>query len=167
VAASRVTGADFRLGDLGQLPIDDADVDVAVCGLALSHVADLGPVMAELARVVRPGGHLVISDTHHELVFLGSVVKAMGPAGEPGLVPTFRHTPGAFLRAALPAGFEVLRCEEPRIRRSGVSADAPAEAAPWGSWEQWPWSLLGVLPAAAAAAWDIPATIVWHFRRRL
>ena len=62
---------------------------------------------------MRPGGHVVIDDVSHELVFRGSVVKALGPNGEPGLAPAHRHTPGDFLRAALAAGLQVRRCEEP------------------------------------------------------
>jgi ubiquinone/menaquinone biosynthesis C-methylase UbiE len=43
-------------------------VDVIVCALALDHVASLEPVPAEFARVLCPGGDLVISDVHHELL---------------------------------------------------------------------------------------------------
>jgi SAM-dependent methyltransferase len=89
-ARVRVPEGEFLLGDLHELPVPDDAADVIVSGLALAHVPDLKPVMREFARVLRPGGHLVISDTHHELTFLGSVVKALGPTGEPGLVATSR-----------------------------------------------------------------------------
>jgi hypothetical protein len=123
--------------------------------------------MAELARVLRPGGHLVISDVHHELVLRGSVVKALGPAGEPGLVATYRHTPGDFLRAALPAGLQVRRCEEPR-RTPGSQPPPPppppAEVGPEvASWDGWPWSLLDLVPEATRAAGG-PGVIIWHFQ---
>ena len=55
--------------------------------------------MAEFARVLRPGGNLVISDAHHEIVIRGSVPHALGPNNEPGLAPSYRHTPGDFIRA--------------------------------------------------------------------
>src|SRR5262245_19673817 len=45
--------------------------DVIVCALALVHVPRLQPVLAEFARVLRPGGDPVISDVHHELVTRG------------------------------------------------------------------------------------------------
>jgi SAM-dependent methyltransferase len=60
-ARTRVPQADFRPGDLQDLPLADDSADIIVCGLALNHVPALQPVMAEFARVLRPGGHLVIS----------------------------------------------------------------------------------------------------------
>jgi hypothetical protein len=36
-----------------------------------------------MAARLRPGGDLVISDLHHDLVTCGSVSKARGPAGKP------------------------------------------------------------------------------------
>jgi ubiquinone/menaquinone biosynthesis C-methylase UbiE len=63
VAREKVPGADFREGDLHQLPVPGRHVDVAVRALALTHVPELAPVLAEFVRVLRPGGHLVISDS--------------------------------------------------------------------------------------------------------
>jgi len=33
-----------------------------------------------------------------------------------------------------------------------------------GSWQQWPWTLLDLVPEATRAAWDNPSVIVWHFK---
>ena len=172
VARDHLPEADLRVGDLAALPLDDESVHVAVSALALSHVRDLVPVMAELARVLRPGGHLVISDAHHELVLRGSIVKAVGPGGEPGLAETYRHATGDYLRAALAAGFEVRACEEPGMERADArstrpapAVDAPVAGVDIGGWESWPWSLLGVVPEASWAAWAVPPVIVWHFQR--
>ena len=167
VARAKVPAADLHLGELDDLPVPDASVDVVVCALALAHVPDLAPVLAELARVVRPGGHVVISDAHHELVFRGSIVKALGPGGEPGLVATYRHTPGDFLRAALSAGLQVRRCEEPGLSSGDARTQAPPPMDPVvaGAFDDWPWALLPIAPAAAQAAWAVPAVIVWDFER--
>ncbi len=166
-ARARVPDGEFLLGDLRQLPLPDDTVDIVVSGLALAHVPALGPVMAELARVLRPGGHLVISDAHHELVLRGSVVRALGPAGEPGLVATYRHTAGDYLRAALPAGLQVRRCEEPRGPRSAEDQPSPQPAEvelEVGSWQDWPWSLMDLVPEATWAAGGTPPVIIWHFQ---
>lgn len=162
-ARERVPQGEFLLGKLDRLPVAENAVDIIVCALALSHLPALGPAMAEFARVLRPGGHLVISDTHHELVLRGSVVKALGPAGQPGLVATYRHPAGDFLRAAIPVGLQVRRCEEPRP----PAPDQPPPPAPdlaVGPWEDWPWSLMDLVPAAARATGDHPMTIIWHFQ---
>jgi SAM-dependent methyltransferase len=166
VARARLPHSEFVVGSIDNLPVPDSSADLVVCALALAHVPELGVVMAEFARVLRTGGHLVISDAHHELIFRGSVVRALTATDEPGLAATYRHTPGDFLRAALPAGFQVRRCEEPRGSRAhderAPSRPAVADV-PLGTWHDWPWSLLPVIPDAVRAAWATPSVIVWDF----
>lgn len=162
-ARRRVPDGEFRLGELARLPLPDASADVIVCALALVHVPSLQPVLAEFARVLRPGGDLVISDVHHELVTLGSVITARGPAGEPCIAPTYRHHLGDYLRPALRLGLQVRRCEEPRA--SPPASRPPEPATEIGDWADWPWSLLAYLPAVALAAGGRPILVVWHFQQ--
>lgn len=49
------------VGDLTSLPFPDATFDSVICIGVIMHVADEGKVMRELARVLRPGGHLVLT----------------------------------------------------------------------------------------------------------
>lgn len=158
----RLPGADFLEGSFADLPVATDSADLAVCGLALTHVVDLRPAFAEFARVLRPGGQLVISDAHHDLVLLGSAPIAAGPNGEPMLSTTVRHPATAYLRAALATGFSVRRCEE-RPEPTAPSGPLPEPTTELGAWPDWPWSLLGVVPEAVRAAWNSPAVIVWHF----
>lgn len=69
VGRERLPHSAFLVGSLDNLPVPDRSAELIVCALALAHLRELGAVMAEFARVLRPGGHLVISDAHHELVF--------------------------------------------------------------------------------------------------
>ena len=50
---------DARLGDVQDLPFPDSSFDCAVAAWMLYHVPYVDRALGELARVVRPGGHLV------------------------------------------------------------------------------------------------------------
>jgi SAM-dependent methyltransferase len=147
---------------LDQLPLAADSVDVIVCALALVHVPDLQPVLAEFARVLRSGGDLVISDIHHELISRGSVISVRGPAGERRIATTYRHGLGDYLRPALRLGFQVRRCEEPDAAVGG--GPMPEPAAQIGEWPDWPWSLMDYMPSAIQAAGRIPPLVIWHFQ---
>jgi len=53
---------DLRRGELESLPIDDARLDAATMMLVLHHVPEPERALAEVARVLVPGGRLIIVD---------------------------------------------------------------------------------------------------------
>ncbi len=58
-AAATAGGHDnafFRAGDVTDLPFDDDSFDVAHCHAVLMHVPDTRSVLAEVRRVLKPGG---------------------------------------------------------------------------------------------------------------
>jgi demethylmenaquinone methyltransferase/2-methoxy-6-polyprenyl-1,4-benzoquinol methylase len=60
-AAERGAGAvRFEWGDALQLPYDDGSFDAVTVGFGVRNLADLDLGLAEMARVLRPGGRLVI-----------------------------------------------------------------------------------------------------------
>ena len=59
VELTRERGVDARVADVQALPFDDAAFDCVVAAWMLYHVADVDLGLAEMARVLRPGGHLV------------------------------------------------------------------------------------------------------------
>lgn len=164
-ARRNVAGVPFLLGDLRRLPLADESVDLVTSALALTHVADLAAVLAEFSRVLRPGGAAIVSDVHPELVRLGSTVKAQGPSGRPQLAATHPHGIADHLRAALAAGFRIRSFAEYPATRGEPSAEDELVAHEIGPWRDWPWTLLGRVPDAARAAWDVPSVFVWHLER--
>ncbi|MBC9718757.1 class I SAM-dependent methyltransferase [Streptomyces sp. TRM66268-LWL] len=58
-------GADLQVTDLGSpLPYPDDTFDDAVASLVLHYLEDWGPALAELRRVLKPGGRLIASVDH-------------------------------------------------------------------------------------------------------
>ena len=58
----RFDNVDLRRGDLEALPIDDGRLDVATLMLVLHHVPEPVRALAEVARVLKPGGRALIVD---------------------------------------------------------------------------------------------------------
>jgi SAM-dependent methyltransferase len=160
-ARERLPDVGFQQADLHRLPLPDNVVDTVVCALALTHVPELAPVLDEFARVLRPGGHLVISDAHLLASYLRPTIpRRHGPDGRPSL-PAEHHRPlSAYLAAALPAGFQVRHCEEPLRPPRPERPPAPAPLPNHPTWD-----LLDRCPEASAAALDgSPVAVVWHFQ---
>jgi ubiquinone/menaquinone biosynthesis C-methylase UbiE len=173
IARAKVPGADFCQGDLRALPVADQQVDLVTISLALTHVPELAPVLAEFARVLRPGGHLVIADSRMDY----PLVLAM-PDGSYGYLPHHSRMTSEYLTAALPLRFEVRHCEELRAAparcspagplRVGVPYQDPADAPPPERvLPEHPsdiWTLRAWYPAAAYAAYNgDPMLIFWDF----
>jgi ubiquinone/menaquinone biosynthesis C-methylase UbiE len=66
IARERAAGAgvtvEFHEGDAQTLPFDDASFDTVVCTLGLCGIPDDRAAVAEMFRVLRPGGKLLILD---------------------------------------------------------------------------------------------------------
>ncbi|EPR36120.1 transcriptional regulator, ArsR family [Alkalidesulfovibrio alkalitolerans DSM 16529] len=54
--------ASLRVGELEHLPLRDAEADLALVCMALHHLPEPPLGVAEAARVLAPGGHLLIAD---------------------------------------------------------------------------------------------------------
>lgn len=57
-----IENVEFRLGDMEELPIDDESVDLAFFSQSLHHAVHPERAIREAARILRPGGRIVILD---------------------------------------------------------------------------------------------------------
>ena len=55
-----VKNVEWKRGEIEKLPIKDASVDVALLSQALHHADDPATALAEAARILRPGGRVVL-----------------------------------------------------------------------------------------------------------
>jgi SAM-dependent methyltransferase len=56
----KLTNVEWKRGELEKLPLKDASVDVALLSQALHHAADPSQALAEAARILRPGGRVLL-----------------------------------------------------------------------------------------------------------
>lgn len=57
-----ISNIEFRLGDMEELPIESALVDLAFFSQSLHHAAHPARALAETARILKPGGRIVVLD---------------------------------------------------------------------------------------------------------
>lgn len=98
-------------GEIDALPLASGRYDVVVCALALEHVADLRTAIHELARILKPGGTLVISDFHPMLMMVGT------RSG----IRNFVRSVQDYITPMIEAGLQITDLREPKV------GDLPAE----------------------------------------
>ena len=81
-------------GDIAALPLATECADVVVAGEILEHVPDLAGAVAELCRVLRPGGLLVL-DTVNRTALARFVTVTAGE--RLGIAPLGLHDPALFV----------------------------------------------------------------------
>jgi demethylmenaquinone methyltransferase/2-methoxy-6-polyprenyl-1,4-benzoquinol methylase len=104
VARGRLPGTQFVEASAEELPFDDASFDGLTFTYLLRYLDDPGATLAELARVVRPGGTIaslefgVPQGVWHPLwrVYVGAVLPAAGRLLSPGW-----HEVGRFLGGSI------------------------------------------------------------------
>jgi SAM-dependent methyltransferase len=152
LARERVPDARFLDGDLRDLPVEDGEFDLAVCALALGHCADLRTPVAELARAVRSGGSLVLSDLHPGMSVTGGQALFASADGSLAFVREHVHFHCEYLDAFGASGLDIVRCVEPRF--------GPEEAGMQGMAAQF-------IPEATRAAFaGLPGALIWQLERR-
>lgn len=95
---------EFRLGHIEALPVSDASVDVVISNCVLNLSTDKARVLAEIFRVLKPGGHLMVSDMVSDIPVPEVVANDLGAVA--GCLPTFRED---YLEEYRQAGFEGVR----------------------------------------------------------
>jgi hypothetical protein len=98
-------------------------------------------------------------------------VVDVNPHGDFGYIPVYPRVASEYLAAALPLGFRVLGCDEPRVpsplldeegRTVGDGERLPPQD-PDGA--PWIWGLHAEAIDATNAAWrGKPSSIIWHFQ---
>jgi SAM-dependent methyltransferase len=125
-AAEAPVLVNVRGGSADRLPLDTGEMDAAVASLVLCTVPDQGGALAELHRVLRPGGelrfyeHVIPVSQPKRALFQLADHSGLWPAIGGGCHPA-RDTAGAIEAA----GFTIERCERFDFRAGALDPNVP------------------------------------------
>ncbi len=132
-AGAEVTAVDFSQGMLAQarqkpgagrvwfiehdlerpLPLETDAFDKALCALALEHVAKPDGLFAEMARICRPGGEVVVVEMHPAMFLKGVSAHFHDPATGRDIRPrSIAHQLSDLVMGAVRAGLRVVEMRE-------------------------------------------------------
>jgi SAM-dependent methyltransferase len=132
--------ADLQVAELGSpLPFPDGTFDDVTASLVLHYLKDWGPALAELRRVLKPGGRLIVSVDHplaenlwhreagHEPDYFAtySYTAEWTAGGQSALLRFWTRPLHAMTDAFTAAGFRISVISEP-----AVAPDTPRELLP-------------------------------------
>jgi malonyl-CoA O-methyltransferase len=128
---------------LTALPLPDAFADLTVCGLVIGHLEALGPALAELRRVTRPGGALLLSDNHPNAPALGWL-RDFRADGRRYAVRHTQHLYGHWHAACVALDLVIEEVREPMLDPAGIPDGAHFDP----------------------TALEVPVALVFRLRRR-
>jgi ubiquinone/menaquinone biosynthesis C-methylase UbiE len=129
-AAAEGVDARFQLGNAAALPLKDASVDFVVCRAAFKNFSEPRKALAEMRRVLRPGGKALVIDMRRDasMADVKHYVESLGVSrlNRWFMLLTFRfmllkraYPPEQFRRLAMEAGWA-----KPQIDLSGMGFEA-------------------------------------------
>jgi SAM-dependent methyltransferase len=130
-----VPGATWRRADALALPFDDDSFDAVVCQFGVMFFPDKPGAFAEMARVLEPGGHAIVSSwdtlaTHEFAAALTGGLERAFPDDPPRFVASIPHgynDPDALVADATAGGLRPLSVERITLEgRSDSAADVAA-----------------------------------------
>ncbi|MEP6757821.1 MAG: class I SAM-dependent methyltransferase [Actinomycetota bacterium] len=148
-AAHNELDAHLAQAELTRLPLRDGSIDVLTCGLALTHVPDLRPALAEFARALAPGGVIVTSDIHPMAAATGGHAFFRRADGSRAVSRNAVHWQSAYVDAAIDAGLRIERCLDVPVDRALLKD--------FGATDDWLDPMGAVL--------DLPFASIWSFRK--
>jgi ubiquinone/menaquinone biosynthesis C-methylase UbiE len=143
---------EFVVGDAHELDFPAASFDAAVAHTLVSHVRDPLAVLAEAARVIRPGGVVAIFDGDYASLTFGSSDPRLGQTIERAIQSTIMSSPRVMreLPRLLPrAGLRLMATQAHVFAEAGSSSFLLNLAETYGPLA----ASAGILPAAEVDAW--------------
>ena len=112
-----------------ELPCKSYSFDLVIAALVLCHIEDWTGFASEAYRVLRPGGHILVTDFHPEVIAAGWRTR-FDTDDEIYHLPTAQHTVADYPMVLRDAGFQVQTVQDKLVRdlpEGGLPADLLAK----------------------------------------
>jgi cytosine/adenosine deaminase-related metal-dependent hydrolase/ubiquinone/menaquinone biosynthesis C-methylase UbiE len=103
----------LHLSDSVPLPVANASVDLVLTSFVLSYLPDLEAFADECARILRPGGHVLLSDMHPVTAAQHNWIRCFHLQGKRIELPAKPLSVAAIIAAFSSRGFDLLILDEP------------------------------------------------------
>lgn len=114
-ARAKCPGVEFIAGTFAPLPVPDRSVELALNALVLEHLPEVASPIAELARVLVPGGALIFSVYHPFFLLKGVPPHFKHADAVEYEMPAHVHLVSDYVRAVKAAGLELEELVEPIV----------------------------------------------------
>jgi ubiquinone/menaquinone biosynthesis C-methylase UbiE len=125
LAAKKRNDLSLVEGNVEALPFPNGAFDAAVCALLFDHLPNIDGAIGELARVVRPGGRVLISNVHPTMVLTGAHAAFRDANEKPNFIRSHHHSVSTYVEAFRDHGLTVARCAEPCWDTASAKAQFP------------------------------------------
>ncbi len=115
VARAKRPTLQLSRGELEALPFADGAFDLVLNALALEHLPRVDRAIAELSRVTRTGGRVVVSVFHPFFLLKGVPPHFDHPDGHEYVLPGHVHLVSSYVHAVRAAGLELDELLEPLV----------------------------------------------------
>lgn len=125
LAAKKLDGLALVEGHAEALPFPTGAFDACVCSLLFDHLPNIDRAIGELARVVRRGGRVLISNIHPAMALTGAHATFRDADDGPNFIRSHHHDVSTYLQAFRDHDLTVLACAEPAWDTASAKAQFP------------------------------------------
>jgi len=119
IAAKKACGrANLLCAELPGIPLERTSVDLALASFVLGYVEDLEICAGELARALRPGGDLLVSDMHAETAKKLGWERSFRSGDETYTLTDHSRSLAEVIDVFVSRGFTLVACLEPQFGRA-------------------------------------------------
>jgi SAM-dependent methyltransferase len=112
VARKRDVYRTLAVADVSATGLPAEVYDLCTQSLADEHLAELGPLYGEVARITRPDGHFVIVGYHPQFLMAGVPTHFDRAPGQPVTIRSYVHLLSDHVRAAHAVGWSLVEMDE-------------------------------------------------------